>query len=156
MKRSMLVLLLLFPVVLSAQDKYIELLRANLKTERVAIITEAMQLTDKEADIFWPIYRDYDHERTKLADTRIAILKDYASHYGDLTDKKAQDIVYRVFDLERDILDLEEKYFVKLRRELSAHVAARFFQVERQLNMLIQMQVSSELPLVPKLSDLKK
>ena len=156
MKRSMLVLLLLLPVVVFAQDKYIELLRSNLKTERVAIITEAMELTDKESDVFWPIYRDYDHERTKLADTRIAILKDYASNYGNLTDKKAQDIIYRAFDLERDLLDLEEKYFVRLRRELSATTAARFIQVENQLNMLIQMQISSELPLVPKPSSVEK
>jgi hypothetical protein len=156
MKKSLLVLLFLVPVVLSAQEKYIELLRANLNTERVALITEAMELTDKESEIFWPIYRDYDHERTKLGDTRIAILKDYAANYGNLTDKKAQDIVYRSFDLERDLLDLEEKYYVRMRRELSASTAARFFQVERQLNMLIQMQVSSELPLVPKLESVEK
>jgi hypothetical protein len=152
----MLTFLLLLPVLVVAQDKYIELLRSNLKTERVAIITEAMELTDKESDVFWPIYRDYDHERTKLADTRIAILKDYASNYGTLTEKKAQDIIYRAFDLERDLLDLEEKYFVRLRRELSAKTAARFIQVENQLNMLIQMQISSELPLVPKPSSVEK
>jgi hypothetical protein len=156
MKKSLLVLLVLVPVVLSAQEKYIELLRSNLKTERVAIITEAMELTEKEADIFWPIYRDYDYERTKLADTRIAILKDYATNYGNLTDEKAQDIVYRVFDNERDLLDLEEKYFVRMRRELSARTAARFFQVENQLNLLIQMQISSELPIVPKMEDVEK
>jgi hypothetical protein len=156
MKKSLLVLLMLLPLVVIAQDKYIELLRTNLKAERVALITEAMELTEKESDIFWPIYRDYDYERTKLADTRIAILKDYAANYGDLTDEKAQDIIYRVFDNERDLLDLEEKYFVRMRRELSARTAARFLQVENQLNLLIQMQVSSELPIVPKKEDVEK
>ena len=156
MRRSIILVLMLLPAIVIAQDKYIELLRANLKTERVAIITEAMELTAKESEVFWPVYRDYDHERTKLADTRIAILRDYASNYGNLTDEKAQDIVYRIFDLERDLLDLEEKYFVRMRREMSATTAARFFQVENQLNMLIQMQVSSELPLVPKLKSVKE
>jgi len=133
----------------SAQDdKYFELLRSDIRADRVAIVTEAMDLSEADAKIFWPIYREYEYEQSKLGDEKIAMIKDYAEGYMEMTDKLAKDLMGRVFDLDKDILDLQKKYFKKMDKELPSTVAVKFFQIDRQILMLMNLQIASELPLI--------
>ena len=53
---------------------YINLLRQDLKKDKVTILTELMDLDPQEAAKFWPIYNEYDVALTKLADERLAFL----------------------------------------------------------------------------------
>src|SRR4051812_39028888 len=57
---------------------YVELLRADVRAEKVAILTEMMEFTEKEDAAFWPIYREYDVELSRINDTRVALIADYA------------------------------------------------------------------------------
>jgi len=133
----------------SAQDdKYFELLRSDIRADRVAIVTEAMALSQANADIFWPIYREYEYEQSKLGDEKITLIKDYAKGYMEMTDKLAKDLMERVFDLDKDILNLQKKYFKKMDKELPSTVAVKFFQIDRQILMLMNLQIASELPLI--------
>src|SRR5882762_7732231 len=72
---------------------YTELLRADVKAKRVAIITEVMQFNDSEAATFWPLFRDYDHDLSKLGDTRVQLITDYIKNYDDITNEKADDLM---------------------------------------------------------------
>src|SRR5690348_16929178 len=56
---------------------YAELLRKDMKMQRTAIINEIMKFDADEATTFWPIFRQYDAELIKLADTRVDIIDDY-------------------------------------------------------------------------------
>jgi hypothetical protein len=56
---------------------YTEMLRADVNSKRVAIITQIMEFSDADAAIFWPFFRDYDHELSKLGDTRVQLISDY-------------------------------------------------------------------------------
>ena len=62
---------------------YIELLRSDLRSQKIAIITEVMQFTEDEDTKFWPVYREYETELAKLNDERLALIKDYAANYDD-------------------------------------------------------------------------
>jgi len=150
-------LLLVIVVLLSANtvsygedvDLYLELLKSDMRTEKVAIITEAMQLTDKESSVFWPVQREYELELSKLMDYDYEIILDYSKHYENLTDEKAGDLADRVFVLEKKRLKLKKKYFKKFEKALSTTIAAKFMlQVEDQINLLIDLQIASELPLI--------
>jgi DNA anti-recombination protein RmuC len=129
-------------------ESYLELLRSDIKTQKTAILTEAMQLTDDQASVFWPVYREYDHELSKLGDKRVGLIKDYAKHYDSMTDEKAKELMESVFKIEEEQLKLKKKYFKKFEKELSSMVATRFFQVDNQINNLVWLQVTSELPLI--------
>src|SRR5437762_1469201 len=65
---------------------YTELLRSDLRAQKVAIITEVMQFTEAEDTKFWPVYREYEAELAKINDDRMALIKDYADNYAALTD----------------------------------------------------------------------
>ncbi len=127
-----------------------ELLRSDLKAEKTALLTEAMGFTQQEGAIFWPIYREYELELAKIGDARIANIKDYATNYANMTDVKAKQLVDTAFKLEEDRLKLQKSYYKKVEKALSATSAARFIQVERQIGLLIDMQIASEMPLIRK------
>ncbi len=129
-------------------ETYIELLKSDIRTQKVAIITQAMGLTDEESSAFWPVHREYELELSKMIDDRIALIKDYIQNFDDLTDEKAREIAKRVFALEKRRTKLKKKYFKRFERALSATIAAKFIQVENQINLLIDLQIASELPLI--------
>ena len=89
------ILLLSTTVAFSQQEGYLELFRRDLKTDKVALLTAAMSLSDTASNIFWPIYREYDVELTKLGDNTINNIKDYAANYQSMSDKKADELILR-------------------------------------------------------------
>ncbi len=134
----------------SSQESYLELLRSDLRTQKVAIVTEAMELTDAQSQVFWPIYRKYDAELTTLNDQRIALIKDYAKNYNAMTDSKADDLTKQTFSLLGKRLKLQEEYYKQFSKALDPVLATKFMQIERQINALIDLQIASELPLIKK------
>jgi hypothetical protein len=127
---------------------YAELLRREVQTEKVAIITEVMGFTDAEDAAFWPIYREYDIEMAKLGDERVALIEEYARNYEQMSDGTADKLAGRALDLEARRHAVKAKYFERIKKALSPRTALRFLQVEQQLLLIIDLQVLSALPIV--------
>jgi len=138
------------PTACAAQEEYIELLRSDLKADKTAIMTAAMQFTPQQAEIFWPIYREYDLELSKLGDALIALVKDYAANFQQMTPASAKDLTGRLFKIEKGRIELRQKYYGKFEKAMDPVVAARFVQVERQIGLLIDTQIAAEIPLIEK------
>ncbi len=141
-------MIILLCAVSFAQEKYVELLRQDIKKEKVGIITEVMDFTDEQAGVFWPIYREYDLELTKLGDERLAMIKDYAEHYQTLTDEKAKELVKKAFQLQQMRVKLRRAYFKKMDKVLPSKVVAKFFQLENLILLILDLKISAELPLI--------
>lgn len=121
----------------SSQESYLELLRSDLRTQKVAIVTLNMELTDAQGQVFWPIYRKYDTELTTLNDQRIAVIKDYAENHEKMTDSKADALTKQVFSFLGRRLKLQEKYYQEFAKALNPVLAAKYMQIERQINALV-------------------
>jgi len=151
MKKLFVVLaLLLVAKTAYAQAQYVGLLRSDIKTQKVAVITEAMQLEEGQSDAFWQIYRDYDYELSDIVDQRIANIKNYASNFSSMTDEKASELAKTSFQIEGDRAKLRQKYYKKFAKDLSPLVGARWLMVERTINNLMDLQIMTELPLIQK------
>ena len=129
-------------------ETYLELLRSDVRTSKVEILTEALALSATQGEAFWPIYREYDTELAKLGDRRIAMIKAFAGTYGSTTDEQATLFAKDWFALQSDRLKLRKNYFNKVSKAVSPLVAAQFIQVENVIGMLIDIQVAAELPLM--------
>jgi hypothetical protein len=127
---------------------YVELLRKDLNKDKVSILTEMMDLSPEEAAKFWPLYNSYDQELTKLRDQRVAFIRMYAENIGSLTDEKVTQIVNGLLDMESNRIQLRKKYFQTVSKALSAKLAARFVQVESQIEKLVDLQIAASLPVV--------
>ena len=128
---------------------YAELLRSDVRTTKVAIITEVMGFTDAEDAKFWPIYREYELEMAKLGDARVALITEYAKHYASLTDATADQLASKALDLETQRQALKRKYYERIKAAIPARTAMRFLQVEQQLLLLIDLQIAASLPIAP-------
>lgn len=127
---------------------YAELLRADVKLQKVAILTEMMAFTEAEDKAFWPIYREYDSEMAKLGDERVALIAEYARVYESMTDESARSLATKALDLESRRQATKAKLFDRVSKALSPKTALKFLQVEHQLLLLIDLQISAALPIV--------
>ena len=150
MKKLLLAFTLLFAASAFAQDdlaEWVQLLKQDLKAQKKDVITKGMQtLTDEEAKRFWPIYDAYNTELGNFVDARVALIKAYADDYDNMTDAKATELLTRRFSIQkqRDLLD--EKYRKQFATALSPRRLVRFYQIEHQLDLLIELQVVSQVP----------
>jgi hypothetical protein len=126
---------------------YAELLRSDVRAQKVAIITEVMGFTEGEDAAFWPIYREYDVEMAKLGDERVAMIAEYAKSYSNLTDPTAEKLAARAIELEARRQAAKAKCYERVKTALSPRTALRFLQVEHQLQLLIDLQISAALPI---------
>jgi hypothetical protein len=127
---------------------YIELLRSDVRSKKVLVMTEVMSFTEEEDAKFWPIYREYDTELSALNDQKVKGIKDYAANYERMSQEKAAELAGLALQLEMDRVALKKKYVDRVGRELSPKLAARFLQVENQLLWIIDLQIASALPVI--------
>ena len=131
-------------------DAYIQALKSDLRNSTRKIMEANMQLTGKEADLFWPIYNRYDQDVSKVNFERSSIYDFYADNYKTLSDEQAKDIVRRSYHVERSKLSLDEKYSREMAKVLPMRTVLRFLQIARQVDRLVSLKIMSEIPLAPK------
>jgi len=127
-------------------DSIIAMARANMLADRTALITTGMNFSDKESAVFWPLYQKYDYERSKQDDRRAAVIKQYTQKYPNLTDAEAKSMAEEMFDCEYRLAELKKKYYKKFNKVLPALTLAKFFQLERRVDLLMDMNVEYSLP----------
>ncbi len=127
---------------------YIELLRSDVKSQATAIIAEVMQFDDVQSAKFWPIYREFELELSKIGDQKVALIVKYADNYPNMTDEVADQLAQEAFKLAQARNDLVLRYYERIKKALSAKDAARFVQVLNQILMLTDLQVASGLPVI--------
>lgn len=127
-------------------DSVIEVARAGIQADRATIITAAMDFSDKDAAAFWPIYRQYEHERSTVDDGRVVVIKEYTEKYSTLTDADAKAMAERMFEYDSRVAALKKRYFKKFNKVLPALTVTKFFQLDRRIDLLVDMKVESSLP----------
>jgi hypothetical protein len=127
---------------------FVELARSDIRTGKAIIIAENIDFTEAEAVEFWPVHREYELELNKLLDRRLELITRFADQYRTMTDADATKLADDVFDLEAKRTGLKRKYFKKFSKVVPALKTARFFQIENQLNMVLDLQIAASLPLI--------
>jgi hypothetical protein len=127
-------------------DSAIALVRAGMQANETTIIGEEMDFNDKDAAAFWPIYRQYEYERSRLDDGRVEIIKMYVEKYPDLTDAEAEAMEDRMFECDARLAALKKSYFKKFNKSLRRLTVIKFFKLERRIDLMMDMKVESTLP----------
>ena len=124
------------------------LLRRDLRAEKKQLIALNLPLTETEATQFWPVYDQYADEMRKHNDEFYAIIKEYAANQKTLTDAHAIDMIKRWSQIQVEQALTRQKYVPLVEKVLPGKKAALFFQIDRRLYNVMDLQVSSEIPLV--------
>jgi len=127
---------------------YVDLLRSDLRSGKAQVMGTVMQLDAGDAAKFWPVYKDFEAELSKIGDQVVSGVKTYAANYDNMTPQVADELAAKSLDLERQRNDLKKKYYQKFKTATDAITAMRFLQVENQLERIIDLQIASELPVI--------
>jgi Spy/CpxP family protein refolding chaperone len=132
----------------AASDQDIQMLRADIRAQRKEITAQNMTLTADEATKFWPIFDQYRQEAIKPNDDRWALIKDYAANYNTMTDAQAQDFIKRSTAIDQQLLSLRMKYVPVFEKVISPKKTALWYQIDRRIDLLINLQLSAIIPMV--------
>jgi hypothetical protein len=143
-----LVLMIAGPASAQDPDEDIKLFRKDVRSLKKQIIAANIELTDKEAQQFWPIYDEYTAEMAKIWDKKFEVLKEYAKNYSAITDEQADTYIKGRAAVEDSILQLRLKYIPIFRKVLSGKTTALVTQIDWRLGLVIDLQLASQVPMV--------
>jgi hypothetical protein len=132
--------------LISKQD--LDLLRKDLRAKRKELIAANLKLTETEAERFWPVYEQYIKELIAINDNKFALIQDYANNYQTMTSDQALLFIRQWLDFDIATNQLRQKYVPMVSKVLDGKKAATFFQLDRRIAMMMEIQVSSQMPLV--------
>jgi len=122
--------------------------RTRFAEKKHELVSQAIKLEPHQQDAFWREYINYEGELKSYYDEKYRVIRDYAKSYETMTDDIAESLAERSFKLQQRRLDLTRKYFKSIRKAVSATVAVRFLQLENQINLLSDLKISNETPLI--------
>jgi hypothetical protein len=128
-------------------DEDIALLRQDLRAMKMQVIGQNMSLSDTGAEKFWPIYSHYVKDLQEVNNQKCALLKQYAEMWATMTDEDALIYVWHWLEADGQAQALRLKYVPVVSQVLPGRKAATFFQLDRRLNMIIDLQLFSQIPL---------
>ena len=128
-------------------DEDIALLRKDLRAMKMQVIGQNMSLSEEEGQKFWPIYNHYVKDLQVVNDQKYALLKQYAEMWATMSDQDAMIYVRHWLEVDGQVQALRLKYVPTVSQVLPGRKAATFFQLDRRLNMLIDLQLFGQIPL---------
>jgi Spy/CpxP family protein refolding chaperone len=132
----------------AASEQDIEMLRENIRTSRKKIVAANMNLTADEATKFWPIYDQYQQELNQIGNTRWNMMKAYAQVYPNVTADQARNFMQQSSATDQQMIALRDKYVGVFEKAIPPKKAALWYQIDRQIDLMVNLQLASMLPLV--------
>jgi hypothetical protein len=129
-------------------DNTVQLMRQDVRSDRKKIVAANLPLTEAEAVKFWPVYDRYVVDHSKIYDARFALIKEYAQNYNTVTDQQANSFIKRWTTTEEQMAQLRLKWIPEFEKVISPKKTAMFYQIDRRLGLMVELQLSSQIPLV--------
>jgi hypothetical protein len=134
--------------VMAGDEMFIEMLKHDIREARTDVMTSVMKLSAEDAAVFWPIYNDYRQKANALADKELAHINEYAGAYWSLTNSQAAEMASNFFKTEGERAALLEELYNNLAEALTPVQALKAAQLEYRLDLVLDMQIVNELPMV--------
>jgi hypothetical protein len=131
----------------TVSDEDIALLRKDIRAMKMQVIGQNMSLSDPEAEKFWPIYKHYADDLHEVNNSKYALLKQYAETWETMSDQDALIYVRHWMEVDAEAQALRLKYVPTVTQVLPGRKAATFFQLDRRLAMIVDLQLFSQIPL---------
>lgn len=147
---SVLLLFLSMSTTASAQtalDEQIALARQSAYTDRKVILMGNMTFTSEESEAFWPKWKEYRAAVMANGDRRLALIKDFAANFEQMTDQKAQELMTDHYSIQMQSMVIKQNFSRELTKFMPAKKVMRVMQIENKLDAAIDLQLASEIPL---------
>lgn len=149
--------LLALPAAAQAQQSmtdeeraWFDLIRTDVRAQKAVLVGETLSLTTEQAAAFWPIYEEYEGELKMIWDSHLELIEAYAASYDSMTDEVANTLAEWAMELEIQRIQLLRETFREMadHEAIGAVTAAHFIQVENRIDMLVNMEIMTDLPML--------
>ncbi len=127
----------------------LELIRSTYQTDRQVVVTRVLQLSDRESEAFWPLYRSYRADMEKIGDGLVKLVLEYADSYPNVSEERSRQLLKQYMALEKELTAKRAWYFKRAGKTLPANKVLRWAQVENRLDLGLRLQLATTIPLVP-------
>jgi len=134
-----------------AEDKpadNMQLVKEKMKADKKLLVSENMELTEKEAKAFWPVYDSYQKDLGKLNERLLQLIDEYAKNYETMTDQTAQNLTNKYLALESERVKMLQSYVPKISKAVGSKKAARYLQLENKISAVVKFELAANIPLV--------
>ena len=125
-------LILLFVLVSGFSFSQSEGKSDKIETMKIAFLTNKLNLTAKEAQLFWPLYNEYNQKMEALRKAKKSEYDEIKSKNGTPSDKEIAVYMEEVFLTKQKELDLQKEYYNKYIKILPMKKVAQLYQAENQ------------------------
>lgn len=147
-KLAIIIGVFMFSYGSSQAQELLELLKHDLNKEKRELLAEAMDIKEENKTAFWQVYAEYETASNELIDMRAKNIEKFAENFENLTDEVADEIADTYLKIETGKLKIDKTYYKKFKKIVGSMQAARFVQIMNQVQLLIDLQVASEVPLI--------
>ena len=126
----------------------IEVARSIAAAERKMIVSKNLQLSEEEAEKFWPVYNDYHQSMRPVNDKRVKVLRELEAEFEGLPGERAQKMLAESLDFQQERVKVRKSYVKKFNAVLPEKKTVRYYQIESKLDTLIDYELARAIPLV--------
>ena len=149
MKTGIITMLLVAGTLINVNaQELLDMIKRDINAERRTIVAEAIEVPAEVSTEFWNLYNSMEAELDAVTDMRAANIKKFADNYDDVTDDVASDLAKTSFEIAASRNKINKTYYKKASKLLGAKEAARFIQLLLQIQLLIDIQIAAEVPLI--------
>ncbi len=120
----------------------------KIKADKKLLVSENMQLTEKEAKAFWPLYERYQDEIFLLRMRTLNLIKAYTDAYGKMTNATAKKLLDELMTIETLRLEVRKAYLPQFRKVLPDVKVVRYYQIENKIQAAVDYELGSRIPLI--------
>lgn len=110
--------------------------RKKLESLRIAYITDELDLSSEEAQIFWPVFNEFEKKRTELRKSKNMLLGD--------SSKNSSDIVTEYLAIEEEEHLLNENYITQMREVISDEKIITLISSEKRFRERLIKRLNSK------------
>ena len=132
---------------LQALESHMQQARKKAIQKRDSAIAVMLNMTPEQAKAFRPLQQEYDKELKQLGKSERQVVREFSEIYDKLTAESAEAIGQKFFDLEREHLELQQKYLKRISDAVSPVIAVQFIQLQRQFETELAMERMKYSPL---------
>ena len=126
----------------------IDTIRMETESARKQTVAANMTFTDTEATAFWPVYDAYRAAMGKARDGEWGVVQTYAMNQSKMSDSLAQRLMGQWMDSRKAQQDVRAQFMPQFSKAIGWMKAARFYQVDNKLDLIVDASRSSSIPLV--------
>lgn len=124
----------------------VDLIQALYGKDKKELTANFIKLEGAQKDEFWKLYDEYETARKALGKKRIALLEKYAQEYNTADDKKIDELMKQMFDLQSQTDKLIVTYYDKMKGKTGYKAAAQFSQSEAYLLNIVRLTILEQIP----------